>query len=98
VGIARESQATWPILIDALENTTHDDVRGSIAVGIPGIGVPALPLLQRSLIDPNPRIRGCAMPLSYTLDRWVPGPQRQLYEAIIGPTEAGPESIEFRLI
>jgi len=74
VRIAGASPATSPVLIDALGNT-RDDVRGQIAVGFYGIGAPAVPLLRRSLSDPNPRIcGGAAVALSYILSRYAPWP------------------------
>lgn len=70
--IARESPAAWPVLVGALGNK-HDDVvrriEGTInSNGNDAMAVKIVPLLQRSLSDPNPKTRGAAaVTLSYIL-------------------------------
>jgi HEAT repeat protein len=62
--IARVSPQAWPVLIGALGNT-HDDVPDRIeetieANGNQAFAVKIVPLLQRSLADPNPKVRGAS--------------------------------------
>jgi HEAT repeat protein len=62
--IARVSPEAWPALISALGNT-HDDVPHRIeetieANGNQAFDVKIVPLLQRSLDDPNPKVRGAS--------------------------------------
>jgi HEAT repeat protein len=68
--IVRDSPTNWPVLINALGNT-YDDVARALEKGIPSaVGTPIVPLLLRSLDDPNPRIRGgSAVALAYALSR-----------------------------
>jgi len=70
--IARGSPEAWPVLVGALGNA-HDDVPSRIeetieANGNQAFAVKIVPLLQRSLDDPNPKVRGAsAVTLSYIL-------------------------------
>jgi HEAT repeat protein len=70
--IARGSPEAWPVLVGALGNA-HDDVPHRIeetieANGNQAFAVKIVPLLQRSLDDPNPKVRGAsAVTLSYIL-------------------------------
>ena len=62
--IARSSPEAWPILVAALGNA-HDDVPHRIeetieANGNQAFAVKIVPLLQRSLDDPNPKVRGAS--------------------------------------
>jgi HEAT repeat protein len=62
--IARVSPEAWPVLIGALGNT-HDDVPHRIEETIEANGnqvfdVKIVPLLQHSLDDPNPKVRGAS--------------------------------------
>jgi HEAT repeat protein len=62
--IARDSRAAWPVLVGALGNT-HADVPRRIedtieANGNQAFAVKIAPLLQRSLDDPNPKVRGAS--------------------------------------
>ena len=62
--IARVSPEAWPVLIGALGNT-HDDVPHRIeetieANGNQAFAVKIVPLLQHSLNDPNPKVRGAS--------------------------------------
>jgi HEAT repeat protein len=62
--IARVSPEAWPVLIGALGNT-HDDVPRRIeetieANGNQAFAVKIVPLLQHSLADPNPKVRGAS--------------------------------------
>ena len=62
--IARVSPEAWPVLVGALGNT-HDDVPHRIeetieANGNQAFNVRIVPLLQRSLDDPNPKVRGAS--------------------------------------
>jgi hypothetical protein len=62
--IARVSPEAWPVLIGALGNT-HDDVPHRIeetieANGNQAFAVKIVPLLQRNLHDPNPKVRGAS--------------------------------------
>jgi HEAT repeat protein len=62
--IARVSPEAWPVLINALGNT-HDDVPNRIeetieANGNQAFAVKIVHLLQDSLDDPNPKVRGAS--------------------------------------
>jgi HEAT repeat protein len=62
--IARVSPEAWPVLVGALGNT-HDDVPHRIeetieANGNQAFNVRIVPLLQHSLDDPNPKVRGAS--------------------------------------
>ncbi|HEY6301276.1 MAG TPA: HEAT repeat domain-containing protein, partial [Candidatus Binatus sp.] len=62
--IARGSPEAWPVLVAALGNT-HDDIPTRIeetieANGNQAFAVKIVPLFQRRLDDPNPKVRGAS--------------------------------------
>jgi HEAT repeat protein len=69
--IARVSPEAWPVLIGALGNT-HDDVPHRIeetieANGNQAFDVKIVPLLQRNLDNPNPKVQGASAVILSTI-------------------------------